>query len=333
MPASHTIANYIVRQWLSLLKLRAVDVDEVLAKSGLSYSQLNNIDGRIGLAQHFHFMQVATQISGEPNLALQVGALARPENMGVLGRVLMHSNTLADAGLQLQRYSKLVSESFCIRIQQGSSHVSLQLQKQLLQYDSVAATEEMLAAFVAAMRALTQQEIAIEALHFQHAKPSHHDLCVDFFQCPIVYQQEVDQLLLEPKLMQLAIVNPDSYVLDLAQQKAEVLLADIQRNGSLQKSVSELLLKNLSTAKIEIDDVAKQLAMSRWTLTRKLKLEGLTFKRLLKNLRYDLAKTYLASNIPIYEVAFLLGYSEPSAFNHAFKQWAGVGPREFKSTL
>lgn len=34
--------------------------------------------------------------------------------------------------------------------------------------------------------------------------------------------------------------------------------------------------------------------------------------------------------LAIYEVAFLLGYAEPSAFNRAFRRWNGVAPLEFR---
>jgi AraC-like DNA-binding protein len=49
------------------------------------------------------------------------------------------------------------------------------------------------------------------------------------------------------------------------------------------------------------------------------------------SLRFDLAKLYLREpDIPIAEVAWLLGYRETSAFNHAFKRWTGKSPKQVR---
>ena len=67
------------------------------------------------------------------------------------------------------------------------------------------------------------------------------------------------------------------------------------------------------------------------TLQRRLKAEGHTFAALLDEVRETLAKRYLLEpSLATSEVAFLLGYSEPSAFHRAFKRWAGESPTEYR---
>jgi AraC-like DNA-binding protein len=58
----------------------------------------------------------------------------------------------------------------------------------------------------------------------------------------------------------------------------------------------------------------------------------MTFSRVLDELRFDLARRYLQErDMPISEVAWLLGYRESSAFNHAFKRWTGKSPKQAHS--
>jgi AraC-like DNA-binding protein len=76
---------------------------------------------------------------------------------------------------------------------------------------------------------------------------------------------------------------------------------------------------------------AKALAMSERTLHRRLEQERTTFRKLLDQFRHEKAVALLASRrYSIAEVAFLLGYSELSAFYRAFRRWTGKSPAELR---
>jgi AraC-like DNA-binding protein len=77
-----------------------------------------------------------------------------------------------------------------------------------------------------------------------------------------------------------------------------------------------------------VSDIAQRLGLSQRTFARRLESEGLSFSDILEGLRGDLARQYLAdSGLSISQIAWLLGYQEPSAFTHAFKRWTGRTPR------
>ena len=72
--------------------------------------------------------------------------------------------------------------------------------------------------------------------------------------------------------------------------------------------------------------------MSHRTLARLLSAERLTFSTVLDQYRADLAKAYLTHrDLPISQIAWLLGYHEVSAFTHAVKRWTGVTPRQLRA--
>jgi AraC-like DNA-binding protein len=80
--------------------------------------------------------------------------------------------------------------------------------------------------------------------------------------------------------------------------------------------------------------VAKQMAMSTRTLQRELKKRGADFKHLAEDTRRRFAINYLEDRQnTLTEVAFLLGYSELSAFNRAFKRWTGSTPLDYRRTV
>ena len=75
------------------------------------------------------------------------------------------------------------------------------------------------------------------------------------------------------------------------------------------------------------------LNMSERTLFRRLQDQGLNFKQLQSQIRMQLAREYLAdARLTQSEIALLLGYSEQSAFNRAFKRETGMTPRQFQLT-
>ena len=82
------------------------------------------------------------------------------------------------------------------------------------------------------------------------------------------------------------------------------------------------------------EKIAKTIGMSERTLQRKLKEKGTTFRSILDEIRKELAVSYVRDlDIPLSEIAFILGFSEQSAFSRAFKRLTGISPSEVRSTL
>ena len=78
--------------------------------------------------------------------------------------------------------------------------------------------------------------------------------------------------------------------------------------------------------------IAGALGLSRQTLFRRLRAEGVTFEQVLDELRHKLALNHLGvSKTSVKQTARLLGYSDPSAFSRAFKRWTGSSPRVYAS--
>ena len=110
------------------------------------------------------------------------------------------------------------------------------------------------------------------------------------------------------------------------------LLARLQSRRSFGRKIHRLISKQMATEKIDADTLARQCHMSRQTLYRKLKKEGLSFQGLVEQVRQDKALRYVAGDqYALGEIAFLLGFSELSAFSRAFKRWTGTSPAEYRA--
>ena len=80
--------------------------------------------------------------------------------------------------------------------------------------------------------------------------------------------------------------------------------------------------------------VARQMAVSRQTLFRHLRAEGVTFEQVRDQLRQRLALYYLREEkLPVHLAAKRLGFSDATAFSRAFKRWTGASPRQLRSRV
>jgi AraC-like DNA-binding protein len=109
-------------------------------------------------------------------------------------------------------------------------------------------------------------------------------------------------------------------------------LADLDRVESTTERVRATLLELLPAGRADAAAVARRLALSGRTLQRRLAEEGTTFQVVLDRTRLALARHYLRRpDVTVAEVAFLLGYDEPSSFYRAFHRWSGTTPHQARA--
>jgi AraC-like DNA-binding protein len=93
------------------------------------------------------------------------------------------------------------------------------------------------------------------------------------------------------------------------------------------------LSEELQAEHVTAHRLAARLEVSVRTLNRTLAAEGTSYRRLLDQLRLDIAGHHLVDDrVSVAEVAFLLGFSELSAFHRAFKRWTGCTPAAFRAS-
>ena len=108
-------------------------------------------------------------------------------------------------------------------------------------------------------------------------------------------------------------------------------LGDLDETASTSTRVRAALLEGLPSGLVTIESIATKLALSKRTLQRRIEAEGTSFQELLRASREGLARHYLErTHLPIAEIAFLVGFDEPSSFYRAFRTWTGVTPRALR---
>jgi len=108
-------------------------------------------------------------------------------------------------------------------------------------------------------------------------------------------------------------------------------LALLDSDTDLTSLVKQSIQKQLVDGVTRQDMIAEDLGMTSRTLQRKLGQEGVSYQKLLDEVRQQMAEDYLRNtDMSIPDIAFRLGYSETTSFHRKFKAGKGQTPGEFR---
>jgi AraC-like DNA-binding protein len=172
---------------------------------------------------------------------------------------------------------------------------------------------------------------------FRHARPSSERANAELLRCfgrAPTFAQPMNAITLAASDVDVPVPSADPLLSRVVERHAEDLLKKLpQLEETATDRVQRMLSRALGEGDVTLAAIARRLHMSERSVQRKLAEEGTSFDTLLDAMRRDLATRYLADpKIGIAEVAFLLGYSEPSPFHRAFKRWTGSTPSEARRT-
>jgi len=150
----------------------------------------------------------------------------------------------------------------------------------------------------------------------------------------VLFEQPCTRLVLQHAHLALPLRKADPDLLALLDQQAEALLRDVAAMPADVTRWRTSLLPLIREGRPSLKALSAAHHMSERTLQRHLAQAGLSFQALLDRSRQHLAEAYLRDpRLELAEIALLLGYSEQSAFQRAFKQWTGQTPRQWRLAL
>ena len=139
-------------------------------------------------------------------------------------------------------------------------------------------------------------------------------------------------MVLDEAALGLAHPGSDPQLCELLEHHAQQQLRRLPGAEDFSAEVRRVLGATLRRGDARISAVAKELAMSGRSLQRRLNAEGSSFREELDRVRSELAVRLLSEGeADVREVAYLLGFSEPSAFHRAFKRWTGTTPAAYRN--
>jgi len=313
---------------LRYLDKNGVDVEAILSKAQLSRSQLSQDSGGISVASQHRFLEFAAVETNDSLLGLHVAAEMDLRDVGILFYLAAASATVAEALEHLARYAGTANEALHLEISQHQGETVLTMRPIGGQDEPRRQFSEFIAlAVIRALNRATNRDFAPSRMTFAHARSWGLREIHRILRCPVEFAQTTDSWVLPERVMELPITSGDSHLLHILEAHADDLLSERRTAAGLRGLVENQLLSMLPSGRVQTAAVAQQLGMSARSFKRHLAQEGTSFSEILDRLRNRLARRYLQDErISLQQIAWLLGYSEIGAFNHAFKRWAGISP-------
>jgi AraC-like DNA-binding protein len=308
----------------------------LLERSGIAAGDLLDQDARVPFASYVALMRAGQALSGDAALALHYGEGVDIADVSIIGLVGQASETMAEAFQQLNRFVRLIVETdnegggerfgitgdrdgFCMLDNRRNPNHFPEL------------TESAFAQLVCGPRRFDEAPF-VKAVHLTHPEPVYRAEYERIFRAPVVFGSDRNGLLIDPTWSSHRVARLPRYAFGVLTEHADALLKTLEGSKSVRGRVESLLMPVLHTGNASMDTVAGKLGMSRQTLFRKLKAEGVTFEKVLDELRHRMAADYLgARKVSVNETAYLVGFSEPAAFSRAFKRWTGSSPRSVRA--
>ncbi|MBP8198468.1 MAG: AraC family transcriptional regulator [Chromatiaceae bacterium] len=131
----------------------------------------------------------------------------------------------------------------------------------------------------------------------------------------------------------LAGADPAAYVRILREIEAMEALRGIGFRKRVERVLRRLLIADDPLGGTSLEQMAALFSLHPRTLNRRLQAEGTSFRALLDETRYRIARQLLRDTLlGVEDLAVAIGYADATAFSRAFRRWSGTAPSRWRAT-
>jgi AraC-like DNA-binding protein len=295
---------------------------------------LEDLDSRVSLPEIEALAGAVRRHLPERKL-LQIFSGLSAGTFGMLDYVIRNSLTLRESFERLVRYHHLNNTiaDCAIARQDGVTKISFTQPTSVSPPTQRLLATSWVASCVVIARQLvgddwTPQQVFVPG---QEPSPDDRQAYEDFLRCRFSVASPAALLVAQDADLDRRVQGADLKLATLLQPMLDEALNNVADAGSTTHRVRAALARLCGGQELTLERVAGRLGTSGRTLQRRLQDERTTFQQLLDEVRHEIALVQVTNRAAsLDEVAWLLGFSNSTAFHRAFKRWTGVTPGEFR---
>jgi AraC-like DNA-binding protein len=318
------------------MRSRGADAAEALRRVGLVPGDLTDPDRRVPLIRYLELLEICADLLGDRQFGLKFGAQYEPRHAGVVGNVALASRTVDEAFKMVGRYMPTMVDGTVhgLEVSDGLAFVYWYYIDPLMMSYRQKADWAIAFACNILRKGLgdprwTPQEVLLPQLADETPAARHARAGVMGDKIRVGHPWA--GIRIDSGLLTRPMATADAMIENLMRHYGDLRLAALPEQRSeieqLRREIARMLVKGESG----VEHLARAVGMSVRTLQRSLKKAGLSYSGVQEDVRKTLALNLLKNEtLALTEIAFSLGYSEVSAFNHAFRRWVNQSPGDYR---
>ncbi|MED5389387.1 MAG: AraC family transcriptional regulator ligand-binding domain-containing protein [Pseudomonadota bacterium] len=315
---------------LHLLHERGRDGDAILRRHGLEPAMVQDPEARLDAAVSTALLDDCLEELGDPGMAIEVARHAQYNTFGALGLAVAAGGDLYSVLNRITRFHRLISDLVATDLIADDDSVALRFTSNTDHQPHPQAIVFVMATIVRLLRIRIHREhnpVAVCAPEW--LDPGLRQAMARYFRCPLSAADHYSLAFDKGNAQHMLAASDVQLAAMLDATLAQRLAASEQ--ASLASRLALWIEQRLPEGEPAQADAAAECCMSTRSLQRRLADEGLSWKQLLEDTRKTLVERHLRTpGMTVTQMAFLLGFSEVSAFSRAFKKWYGVSPSQFR---
>lgn len=316
-----------------LLEAYGHDPEPLYRDVGIHPDLLKKSGARIQYASVNKLWRKAAEIIDDPCFGLQAAKYWHPSYLYALGYAWLTSHTLREALNRFVRYLRIVSEASSLILEDDSDGLTLRVDLQSAGMRVPAQIDMFMAINIHMCRLNYGENLKPLSVNFVHPEPSCSKKYFDLFKSPVHFSSSRDSISFSLAEVDQHLLGANPHLARINDQLLINYLAKLNKEDIIHRAKASII-EMMPSGGVADEKVAQKLNMSVRSFQRKLNDAGTTFRKISDATRKELALNYVRDqDIELFEIAFLLGFSEQSAFSRAFKRWTGNSPSEIRKSI
>ncbi len=322
--------SHVIAIAIELARQNGISTHDVLARSGLTSESLYLPETEFNRFHELATFESLLNITQSDILGLQIGRSIKVSCLGLPGYAMLVSENVAQAVSCLIAFPLMLGWYFNIEVESDDDSVTLKIRDYCYSDELRQFSIEMALSSVLTLIEDLLGHAVKPALTLTCPSTTHLKAVAAFLDCNVEYgNYDGITFKLSTFLTRCPLANKVSFEDLYRQCELRENEWHIRTSQDLVSKIKYIVSQN--PASNSMPDVAKELWMTERTLRRRLKEQGISFQKLVNQVRYQQATELLeTTGTPISDIADQLGYSDTASFRHAFKRWSGLVPTEFR---
>jgi AraC-like DNA-binding protein len=318
---------------IKTIALQGYDPEAFYAYTGFDQLLFQDPETRIAKDEYDRLLNAAVLFTGDEAFGIHMGRSTEISDLGVLGYVLAHSETLGKALEAYRRYNVILCSGINVEAVVDSDAVELRF---FLSEPSLAPSRHCLEGVASSVyhmfMKLSCDSIPLLDVQFAYPPLSDSNLHKALWGRQPYFGSSRDLLRMPAEVLDYPIRYADAKLRMMFEEYVEGARKELVEGYTVSDRLTKWLTTNMPHYLPTLPKAAQELGMSIRSLQAKLQQENTTYNTLLTSARMDLAARLLQNpQHTTGEVAYLLHYSEPSAFHNAFKKFKGMSSGQFRA--